>query len=195
MKMKKFLSMAMVVSMLFGASLTTYADEISTQSSQNFELQDIELSSDKLADGVSVVMNIDDNGNVSQQVYCGDFESQREVKATADGVLEWAIFHLGFNDWNEDTGRLYFTIEADEPITYVVGNAYVKSTSLISSIYYYNDVINDNMYKQFKGTRVVCENVDTGSADKVRVGFSNLSFGTIASYGSFANDSVVVNRP
>lgn len=72
-----------------------------------------------------------EEGTFEQTVYYDiDVSSIPQPTATADGELEWAEFHLGFNHWNDDTGRLYFTISADEPMSKVTGNAYVKSTSI-----------------------------------------------------------------
>ena len=66
-----------------------------------------------------------EEGTFEQTVYYDiDVSSIPQPTATADGELEWAEFHLGFNHWNDDTGRLYFTISADEPMSKVTGNAY-----------------------------------------------------------------------
>lgn len=115
--------------------------------------------------------------------------------ATADGELEWAAFHLGFNDWNDDTGRLYFSISADEPMSKVTGNAYVESTSILFPTSYYSDSFNKPLNGSMNTSRTLQDDVDTGDEDKVRVGFSSVVLTTVANEkGYFSNTSQVVER-
>lgn len=160
------------------------------------EIEDIEVTPEQLIDGVTVVLVKNNDGTFEQVVYSDtDFAAVPQPAATADGVLEWAAFHLGFNNWNNDTGRLYFTISADEPMKKVTGNAYVKSTSILFPTTYYSDSFNKSLGGSMNTSRVLHENVDTGDEDRVRVGFSNVVLLTVADeYGYFSNTSQVVDR-
>ena len=74
----------------------------------------VHVTPEQLSDGVTVVLTKNEDGTFEQTIfYDTDLAAIPQPMATSDGELEWAIFHLGFNDWNDDTGRLYFTISAD----------------------------------------------------------------------------------
>ena len=125
------------------------------------------VTKEQLEDGVTIVLAKNEEGTFEQTVYYDiDVSSNPQPTATADGELEWAEFHLGFNHWNDDTGRLYFTISADEPMSKVTGNAYVKSTSIFSSKPFYSDTFKKKLYGSMKTSRTLKENVDTGDEKK-----------------------------
>lgn len=180
-----------VVLSMIAPSVQVFAEE-----SPVTEIEDIEVTPEQLIDGVTVVLVKNNDGTFEQIVYSDtDFAAVPQPAATADGVLEWAAFHLGFNNWNNDTGRLYFTISADEPMKKVTGNAYVKSTSILFPTTYYSDSFNKSLGGSMNTSRVLYENVDTGDEDRVRVGFSNVVLLTVADeYGYFSNTSQVVDR-
>ncbi len=195
MKLKKIIiSTLSAVAIMFG----TLAPATSTMAveSQVIEIDDIEVTPEQLSDGVTVVLTKNEDGTFEQTVYYDtDIASIPQPMATADGELEWAVFHLGFNDWNDDTGRLYFTISADEPMSKVTGNAYVKSTSYLFPTTYYSDSFNKKLNGSMNTSRTLQDDVDTGDAGKVRVGFSGVVLVTVANEkGYFSNTSQVVER-
>lgn len=195
MKLKKIIiSTLSAVTIMFG----TFAPAMPSMAAENqfIEIDDIEVTAEQLADGVTVVLSKTEDGTFEQAVYYDtDFGSIPQPMATADGELEWAAFHLGFNDWNADTGRLYFTISADEPMSKVTGNAYVKSTSVLFPATYYSDSFNKKLNGSMNTSRTLQEDVDTGDEDKVRVGFSGVILVTVAGEkGYFSNASQVVDR-
>lgn len=195
MKLKKILlSTLCAVAIMFG----TFAPATSTMAaeSQVIEIGDIEVTPEQLSDGVTVVLTKNEDGTFEQTIfYDTDLAAIPQPMATSDGELEWAIFHLGFNDWNDDTGRLYFTISADEPMSTVAGNAYVKSTSILFPTTYYSNSFSKSLYGSMNTSRTLKDDVDTGDEDKVRVGFSGVVLTTVAGEtGYFSNTSQVVER-
>lgn len=195
MKLKKILlSTLCAVAIMFG----TLAPATSTMAaeSQVIEIDDIEVTPEQLSDGVTVVLTKNEDGTFEQTIfYDTDLAGIPQPMATSDGELEWAIFHLGFNDWNDDTGRLYFTISADEPMSTVAGNAYVKSTSILFPTTYYSNSFSKSLYGSMNTSRTLKDDVDTGDKDKVRVGFSGVVLTTVAGEtGYFSNTSQVVKR-
>ena len=195
MKLKKILiSTLSAAAIMFG----TFAPTTSIMAAENqvIEIDDIEVTSEQLSDGVTVVLTKNEDGTFEQTVSCDtDIASIPQPMATADGELEWAAFHLGFNDWNDDTGRLYFTISADEPMSKVKGNAYVQSTSILFPATYYSDSFDEALGGSMNTSCTLKDNVDTGDEDKVRVGFSSVVLTTVANEkGYFSNTSQVVER-
>lgn len=195
MKLKKSLiatlsAVAIMFATLAPATLTMAAEN------QFIEIDDIEVTSEQLSDGVTVVLTKNDDGTFDQTVCCDtDLAFIPQPMATADGELEWAKFHLGFVDWNNDTGRFYFTISADEPMSKVTGNAYVKSTSILFPSTYYSDSFAKKLNGSMNTSRTLQEDVNTGEEEKVRIGFSNVVLVTTAGEkGYFSNTSQVVNR-
>ena len=195
MKFRKIvISMLSAVTIMFGTFAPTTS--VMAARSQYIELDDIEVTPEQMADGMTIVLIKNEDGTFEQRVcYDTDFESIPQPMAAADGELEWASFHLGFNDWNDDTGRLYFTIAADEPMSKVTGNAYVKSTSFLRPKTFYSDSFDKKLNGSMNTSRTLKDNVDTGDVEKVRVGFSNVVLVTIADEkGYFSNTSQVVER-
>ncbi len=195
MKFRKILiSMLSVASILSGSFAP--ATSVMAAGNQSVEIGDVEVTKEQLEDGVTIVLAKNEEGTFEQTVYYDiDVSSIPQPTATADGELEWAEFHLGFNHWNDDTGRLYFTISADEPMSKVTGNAYVKSTSIFSSKPFYSDMFKKKLYGSMKTSRTLKENVDTGDEKKVRIGFSSVVLLTTANQkGYFSDTSQVVKR-
>lgn len=157
---------------------------------------DTEVTLEQLTNGVTIVLSRNEDGTFDQTTYYGDDALYvPQIAATADGVLEWAKFHLGFVDWNDDTGRLYYTISADEPMSYISGNAYVRSTSILFPEDFFNQSFSSNLYGSMNTGRTLHDDVDTGDEEKVRIGFSGVTLTTVAGEkGSFSNSSQVVER-
>lgn len=167
------------------------------------QIQDIEVSIDQLSDGVTVLLTRNEDGTFDQTVFYDDVvfsediiaDNVNQTRATADGVLEWATFHVGFNNWNNDTGRLYYTVSADEPMYNITGSAYVKSTSILFPTTYYSSSFSSLLYGYTTASRVLDDDVDTGDEDKVRVGFSSVTMNTVAGETAyFGSGSQVVER-
>lgn len=195
MKFRKILISILSVASILSGSITSTISVMAADS-QLVEIDDVEVTAGQLADGVTIVLTKNEEGIFEQTVYYDiDFSSIPQPTATADGELEWAVFHLGFNNWNDDTGRLYFTISADEPMSKVTGNAYVKSTSWLFPETFYSDSFSKKLSGSMNTSRTLKEKVDTGDEEKVRVGFSSVVLLTTADEkGYFSDTSQVVER-
>lgn len=146
-------------------------------------LSEIVVSFDQLKDGVTVLVYKNVDGLFERIV--GNCESSKraikeiQTRDTADGILDWAVFHVGFVDWNDNTGRLYLYVSADEPMNNIYGYAYVKHY-MFPSTYYYNSFFSEYLYGYTNQTRVLCEDVDTGNTSHVIVGFRGVYMYTVA---------------
>lgn len=107
-----------------------------------------------------------------------------------DGVLEYAVFHIGFNNWKNTTGDLYYTITCDELLKTVAGTAYVKEKNLLFPETYYEDKWYDTLNPATTtATRILKSNIYVGNVTEVKVGFKNVTFTTLADRGgSFSNE-------
>ena len=188
---KIFLRSASIVAAacILAAALPAYVEAYETA-----DHQEISAAADQSDGGITVVIIFNDDGTYEQTVY-SNLSSVSVPAATADGELEWAIFHLGFKDWNDDTGDLYFTVSADEPMWKISGTAYVRSTSILFPSYYYNDPFSENLYSSYNSSRILATDIDTEDETEVRVGFKNVILYTIAGdTATFSNASQIVSR-
>lgn len=193
---KKILATAMTMAMVLGAFFISPKVDVMASESVPLEIEDVEVTTEQLVDGVTVVLTRNEDDTFDQAVYYDtDAAAIPMPTAGADGVLEIAAFHLGFNDWNDDTGRLYYTISADEPMSSITGNAYVKSTSILFPKSYYSDSFTGSLHGSLNTSRTLKDNVNTGDETKVRVGFSGVVLTTTAGEkGYFSDTSQVVDR-
>lgn len=109
-----------------------------------------------------------------------------------DGVIDWAIFHLGFNF----DGTLYFTIQSDEPLERVSGNAYVKSTSILNPTTYYDKPFSIGLGGSTATSRFLTQRMSfNGNDSSVRVGFKNVVITAISGDSvAMPNNSKVVKK-
>ncbi len=130
----------------------------------------------------------------TQSIYTNP-EDVPMLLATADGVIDWAEFHLGFKDWTNYSNELYFNVSSDEPLDKIEGKAYVKSTSILNPEEYYSDSFEAKLYGSSNTGRQLSSGVDTKDATKVRVGFKSVWLMTISGdYCKFKNDSIIVEK-
>ena len=142
----------------------------------------------------------DESGNAVIEAY--DSEIMPCLDYTpGDGVLEYAVFHLGFKNWTSTstTGDLYYTLTADEKIQTVAGTAYVENPSalytLLHGAYY-----KDTWYHTIKGgstyiSKSLEDDIDVGDIDEVKVGFESVTITTTENRGgSFVNSSKLVTK-
>lgn len=164
------------------------ANAASDEDVQALVINEMELTTEQLNDGVTVVLTRNEDGTFEQTSY-DDVKQIPMLASTADGILEWAIFHLGLKNSTHD---LYFTLSADEPVKVVWGEAYVKSTNLLASTTYYSNSFYEEVYSS-SSSRTIKSGIDTKDATKVIVGFKNAALKTIAGEtGSFSNNSKTV---
>ena len=141
-----------------------------------------------LKDGVSVVMQKDENGNTYSYV-CEDPSQIPMMCSYDDGSIEMAILHLGFKNWNDNKGSLYFSFESDEATASLQGNFYVKTTGWFPDTYW-SGSNSYNMFGCFSTTRYIKQGIDVGDSTEVRVGFSSVTFETIyGETGWFSNSA------
>lgn len=136
--------------------------------------------------------------NTNNDVVIGEYtpEITKSLSYTpGDGVLEYAVFHLGFNNWTNSTGSLYYTITADEYLKTVAGTAYVKENTALFPDTYYEDKWYTTLNPATTTATRTLASVNVGSATKVKVGFKNVTFTTLKGEGgSFTNQSKVVYK-
>lgn len=70
---------------------------------ENFKIEEFDVTVDQLNNGISVLLTLNEDGTYEQTVY-EDASIIPQPLATADGVLEWVVFHLDLKHWNDDTG-------------------------------------------------------------------------------------------
>ncbi len=170
---------------------------------QSDELEDIEIeiTDEQLLKGITVLLTRNPDGSINQLVDDEDIEAYlnrpktRQKRSVGDGAIEIATFHVGFNNWNNDTGRLYLHVSADEAIFSVSGNAYVKSTDELNPKSYHDANFSLLLRGTYEASRVLNEHVNTGKEKKVRVGFKNVILTSNDGEAiSFANKSSLVAR-
>lgn len=194
-KIKKLVSLVAIVS-LFILPINVSAN------SNDVYPTSIEISTtvDQLQDGITVLVKMNDDGTYTQKVYNEEenIPSQYSTPGQgtgADGVLSWAVFHLGFKYWTNYSNDLYYTISSDEPMNIVRGTAYVKSTSILNPKTYYNKPFTGYLRGSTNTSRSLKEGVDMDGATAVIVGFSNVKMTTVAGKtASFGSASQVVKR-
>ena len=188
---KKILVLSFSIILLLPNS-TSNAVELNT-----FDINEVEVSLDQFSesDGITIYVTFDQKGNVTKKETFTGHISIPQTKNTADGVLEWAIFHLGFKDWTTDNGDLYYTATCDEPMYSASCNAYVKSTNILFPSVYYNGNFSNLMYSSANTSRAITYNINTDNEETVRVGFKNVVIITVADeYAYIPDASALVDR-
>ena len=82
---------------------------------QKVLLPEIEVTAAQLSDGITVLLTRNDDNTYTQTIYTNPADVPM-LLATADGVIDWAEFHLGFKDWTNYSNELYFNVSSDEPL-------------------------------------------------------------------------------
>ncbi len=199
-----FLSLLMMVSFTCNSFASTQSSNIESNSSKNvvgFKFDDLEFTPTELNDGVTVIFKKNSDDTFSRTVVTDseNIMAQNNTEASLasvnDGQLEFATFHLGFNHWNNDKGRLYFEVNSDEPLSRVSGHAYVKGLSILNGQTFYDSTFSKKARSQYHITKTLKEHVNTGKEKKVRVGYSDVYLTIITgdSY-SLGNASQIVAR-
>lgn len=83
--------------------------QVSAAIPEMMEIQEINVTTEELADGITVLMTRNADGTYSQSVYSRE-ESIVVPRAADDGVIDWAKFHLGFRNWENNCGDLYISV-------------------------------------------------------------------------------------
>lgn len=157
------------------------------------EISETTISLEQLRNGISILITKNSEGDYSQEVV-EDLSQIAVPAATADGVLEWAVFHVGLKDWTSTSNCLYYTLSADEYVRSIDGIVYVKPTNLLTNKYYYRNYLPSEVYSN-NTSRVIKNNIDVENATRVVVGFENVTIKAISGdSGSFKNAKVTVTR-
>lgn len=193
--MKRFLKIITSFSIIACMMLTpVHAFASSSKATQKVLLPEIEVTAAQLSDGITVLLTRNDDNTYTQTIYTNPADVPM-LLATADGVIDWAEFHLGFKDWTNYSNELYFNVSSDEPLDKIEGKAYVKSTSYLNPEEYYSDSFKTNLYGSSNTGRQLSSGVDTKDATKVRVRFKDVWLMAISGdYCVFKNDSVIVEK-
>lgn len=188
---KKFLAPIVTIVLLFSFSLNTFAQEDVTNSANTIE----QISDDQLSDdGISILIIRNDDGSYRSSEVSADQLMISPCSEGVDGVIDWAVFHLGFKDWNDD-GDLYFTVSADEPLSNVSGYVYVKSTSIFSPTTYYGNSFSRNLLGSSNTSRFLSQNIDVNGDSSVRVGFTGVTIVALSGdAAAIPNNSKVVYK-
>lgn len=180
--MKKFLSSTLSIVMLSSLLTSTcVASPAKTiDSSNSFSESELESLINNTAflldaeDGATATYIIykDKNGDAVITDYDSEIMPYLDYEP-GDGVLEYAVFHLGFKNWTSSstTGDLYYTLTADERIKTVAGTAYVEHPNLLVSLIqgpYYKD----SWYHSIPGgstyiSKTLKDDIDVGNINEV----------------------------
>lgn len=157
-------------------------------------VQDVELDMLENEDGISIVFVRNEDGSYSSYEINSNFNFPLPCSEGVDGVIEWAVFHLGFKDWN-DNGDLYFTITADEPLRYIQGEVYIKSMDFLFPKKYLQRSFYNYLGGSSNTSRFLSQNVDVGGDSSVRVGFRGVTITAISGdTASIPDNSKVVYK-
>lgn len=190
--MKKFLLIASLFIVLINTPITIFAqDNEITKENQEYVNQE---ENTYLNDGPTFILI----RNNKDEYECINIEDTAIEDLAVpydyyvDGVIDWAIFHLGFNF----DGTLYFTIQSDEPLKSVSGNAYVKSTSLLNPVTYYDRHFSIDLKGSTAASRFLTQRMSfNGNDSSVRVGFKDVIITAISGDAvAMPNNSKVVRK-
>lgn len=189
----KFLVVPLAILLLFTGVFETNAAHNNLENASFIEIPEMTLSLNQLTDGISILITQNNDGSYSQEVF-DDLSQIAVPTATEDGVLEWAVFHLGLKDWTSSSNCLYYTLSADEFIKTISRTAYVRPTNLLINDYYYNKSLPSEVYSS-NTSRVLQYNIDVEGDTKVVVGYKNVVIRTMSGgTGSFTNSQKTVSR-
>lgn len=179
-KIRKLVSLVAIVSLLI-LPLNVSANSNDVYSTP------IEISTtvDQLQDGVTVLVKMKDDGTYTQKVYTEEENIPSQYSTPghgtgADGILNWATFHVGFKNWTNYSNDFYYTITSDEPMSVVKGTAFVKSPSIFFPKTYFNRSFTHSLGGSTRLSKSLKEGVDVDGATEVVVGFQNVVMTTIA---------------
>lgn len=208
--LKKFINFILIIVLSFGASTVSYAKEPSNlYNTDTFdENGDITLeftkSDAEKGIGITIVQTIDDEGNVTQNIITETTESYKnrinnlQSKSTRgynDGKQEFVKIHLSAKNWVGSSFALEFYGHSDEVLVNIKGTWYAKSINILEPDYF-NQYMTIPFYSAHNTETVTLANVNVGSATKVTLGFSNVTFTNIFGYnGSMAPSASTVSKP
>lgn len=185
---KNILSIIISMILIICFSVNVYAQEQGEDVTDMNPLQSVIDEND----GITIVFVRENDESYSSYEIDSETNFYRTYSEGIDGVIDWAVFHLGFKDWNDD-GDLYYTITADEPLKYIRGNVYIKSTNVLFPKTYLSRSFSHNLYGSSNTSRFLSQNVDVGGDSSVRVGFSGVTITAISGdTASIPNNSKVV---
>lgn len=190
--MKKIISMITVFAMVLFFPINIFAQEQSVNSGDN-QFENVLNEKEYVTDGPTVVFVRNDDGALDYKLVSTNNQigSVIPYDYMVDGVIDWAIFHLGFNF----DGTLYFTVESDEPLYKVSGNAYVKSTSILSPQTFYNNRFSVLLEGSTSTSRFLSQRINCNGESSVRVGFNDVIITSISGDSiAMANNSKVVKK-
>lgn len=92
--MKRFLKIITSFSIIACMLLTpVHAFASSSKATQKVLLPEIEVTAAQLSDGITVLLTRNDDNTYTQTIYTNPADVPM-LLATADGVMDWAEFHL-----------------------------------------------------------------------------------------------------
>lgn len=189
--MRKIVGFIIILCLVIGLVINSV--QVEAAMAEPLSIREITVTPEELSDGITIFITRNSDGTYNQTVY-DDASVIPVPMATADGVLEWAEFHVGFKDWTNYAGDLYFTVKADEPMLKISGKAYVSPLNALLKDYH-NKEFSSNLYSSYNTSRTLAEDVDTGDATRVKVGFKTVILWTsTGDEGAFENASKIVER-
>lgn len=187
---KKILSIITSIILVTCFSLNVFAQE-SHEARADMSLAEV-VKAETGDEGITIALIRNDDGSYSSYEIASETSFYTAYSEGIDGVIDWAVFHLGFKDWNDD-GDLYYTITADEPLSYIQGYVYIKSTDILFPKTYLGRSFSNELWGSQNTSRFLSQNVDVGGDSSVRVGFSGVTITAISGdTASIPNNSKVV---
>ena len=115
----------------------------------------------------------------------------------ADGVLDYAMLHVGLENWKNQAVSVYYYLQTDEYIFGVTqGTAYVSDTSVLNPKTYgsWSMVSSAGVLDTWEIRRTLAR-VNVGTSTKVKVGFKNVIFKLkVGTSHSMPNNSKIVSQ-
>lgn len=198
--MKKLLSIVMTLVVLTQFS-TAFAYDAKSNDDQKLTSDDITMALENTEvvfseeDGTTATLYIykDEEGNVVTS------ESMPTTRAGnyADGVLDYAMLHVGLENWKNQAVSVYYYLQTDEYIFGVTqGTAYVSDTSVLNPKTYgsWSMVSSAGVLDTWEIRRTLAR-VNVGTSTKVKVGFKNVIFKLkVGTSHSMPNNSKIVSQ-
>lgn len=200
-KMKKLLSIVMTLVVLTQFS-TAFAYDAKSNDDQKLTSDDITTALENTEvvfseeDGTTATLYIykDEEGNV---VTSESMPTTRAGGNYADGVLDYAMLHVGLENWKNQAVNVYYYLKTDEYIYGVTqGTAYVSGTSRLNPKTYgsWSMVSSAGALDTWEIRRTLAR-VNVGTSTEVKVGFKNVIFKLkVGTTHSMPNNSKTVSQ-
>lgn len=185
-------SVAIAPSQVFAATPEPVSQDV-TSVAGVYLLDDFSVTADSSSVGFNVVLRRNEDGTFSQTVT--DISEPVAIPyASVEGSLDWALFHLEFEDWENSRGDLKYFVAADEPLMHIYADeVFLEIANRLldkDDRTLYRESIDEPVNGLTRLTMPLAYNVNTRNESVLYMGFKNVSIRTIyGETGSFVNVS------